>query len=107
MGLELNREDFELLDETCKSLGISWFASILDKPSFKFMMRFNPKIIKIPSTISNFDDYHSYVSKNYKESIVISTGYTDKNYEEYIFNKFKNNKKDLYVAMHFIIPNEA
>jgi N-acetylneuraminate synthase len=39
-ALELSTEDFEFLDKLCNDLGIQWFASVLDEPSFRFMQQF-------------------------------------------------------------------
>ncbi len=93
MGLELSLEQFEEVESFCKEIGIGWFASILDLPSFKFIQNFNPTFIKIPSTISEHKEFIAHVGKNYKENLVISTGYTNKNYEEFILKNFKNAKK--------------
>ncbi len=92
-GLELSEEDFYCLDEECKQIGIEWFASVLDKESLDFILKFKPKLLKIPSTISEFDEYHDYVAEKYNGDIVISTGLTSVEYEKYILEKFKNNSK--------------
>ena len=92
-GLELSKEDFLSLNDECNNIGIDWFASVLDKESLDFILEFNPKLIKIPSTISDFCDFHDYVAKRYKGDIIISTGLTSADYEDYIIKKFKNNSK--------------
>jgi N-acetylneuraminate synthase len=38
-------------------IGIGWFASILDMPSYDFIRQFDPDMIKLPSTISEHKDY--------------------------------------------------
>ncbi len=92
-GVELSFEGFEALEEECKKNNIQWFASILDFNSFLFLKKFNPKLIKIPSTISTHKDYHLKIAENYKGSIVISTGFTSKDYENYVQRVFKKNKR--------------
>ncbi len=92
-GLELSKEDFICLDEECKKIGIEWFSSVLDKESLEFMLEFEPKLLKIPSTISDFNEYHDYVAEKYTGDIVISTGLTSIEYENYILDKFKNNSR--------------
>jgi sialic acid synthase SpsE len=92
-GVELDEEKLQILSETCKSLNIDWFCSVLDYPSFETIMKFNPKLIKIPSTISNHRDFHHQVAMAYKGTIVISTGFTDKSYEDYVLNTFAANKQ--------------
>ena len=35
-ALELNLEQFEIVDKICKKIGIRWFSSILDIKSFNY-----------------------------------------------------------------------
>ena len=81
---------------------------MLDKNSFDFINKFKPNLIKIPSTISTYKSFHDYISKKYSGEIVISTGFTDKKYENYIKNKFKRTKKYIYYsnALHHPTRNE-
>ncbi|WP_454918793.1 N-acetylneuraminate synthase family protein [Xanthobacter sediminis] len=88
--LELDRDDFEFVDDLCKRLGIEWFTSILDRPSFEFMLQFDPKLVKLPSTISEHKDYLAYVANNYRGSIVLSTGMTDLAFESWALSTFTN-----------------
>ena len=92
-GLELSLTDLKVFNDYCKKIGIKWFSSILDEESFDIIKNFKPAIIKLPSTISNFKSFHTFIAKNFKGELVISTGFTNSNYENYIFNKFKKNKK--------------
>ena len=94
--LELSPEDFVYLDHLCKSLNIRWFASALDKISYEFLISSNCYAIKLPSTISEHKDYLSFVANNCKKPIVISTGMTDTNYEDWIIEKF-GKSKELYL----------
>jgi sialic acid synthase SpsE len=88
--LELDRDDFEFVDTLCRTLGIGWFASVLDQPSFDFMLQFDPQMIKLPSTISEHRDYLRYVARNYRGSVVLSTGMTASEYEEWLLGNFVN-----------------
>ena len=92
-GVELDEEKLNILNETCKSLNIDWFCSVLDFPSFEMIRNFSPRLIKIPSTISNHREFHQQIAKSYKGPIVVSTGYTDQSYEQYILDTFKDNEK--------------
>ena len=91
--VELDEVGFGFLDHICKQYDIGWFSSVLDFHSFKFVKKFKPLMIKIPSTISNHRNFHQIVSNEYKGDIVISTGYTDKNYEDYVLNLFAKNSR--------------
>lgn len=86
--LELNAESFQFVDRLCKELQIGWFASVLDLPSFKFMLDIGAAMVKLPSTISEHEDYLSYVAQNYTGSVVLSTGMTDESYERFVLDNF-------------------
>jgi sialic acid synthase SpsE len=86
--LELSVSDFEHVDKLCRMLGIGWFASVLDRPSFDFIQQFAPSIIKLPSTISGHTAFLRYVADNYSGSVVISTGMTDTAYEGFVLSTF-------------------
>jgi N-acetylneuraminate synthase len=86
--LELSRDDFAVVDALCQELGIGWFASLLDLPSFEFMQQFDPKLVKLPSTISEHTDYMSAVADRFGEGIVLSTGMTDRDYEAWVLQTF-------------------
>jgi N-acetylneuraminate synthase len=86
--LELTASDFELVDKVCSSLGIGWFASVLDRPSFEFIRQFSPTMIKLPSTISGHTDFLRYVAANFSGSVVLSTGMTDSSYEDFVLTTF-------------------
>lgn len=88
--LELSGEDFEFLDALCKRLGIRWFASILDVPSYEFIRDFKPDLVKLPSTISEHLDYLEMVSNVADHGIVLSTGMTDKTFENWVLDKFSD-----------------
>ena len=91
-AVELTKEQFLMADDLCKDLGIPWFASILDWNSLKFMAQFQMPLVKLPSTISNKRDYLLKIAKEYKGDLVISTGYTDMYYEEFILNNFTKDR---------------
>lgn len=89
LGIELTKEHFKFINKFCKEIGIGWFASILDLPSYNFIQEFNPEMIKLPSTISEHTEYLSAVANDFTKDVVISTGYTDTAYETFILNSFK------------------
>lgn len=93
IGLELNKEDFEWVDGFCKKMGIGWFASILDEPSFDFIRQFNPFLIKLPSTISEKKTYLEKVGAVWTNGLVISTGMTGPEYEQFILQNFQRAKE--------------
>ncbi len=96
--LELNNDDFIFVDKLCKELGMKWFVSVLDLPSFYYMQKFGLPIIKLPSTISEHSEFIQKVAENYYGDIVISTGMTEVGYVNKIIELFRSNSK-LYL-MH-------
>jgi len=93
LGLELSKEDFIWINDFCNSEGIGWFASILDEISFDFIKQFNPTLIKLPSTISEKKNYLEKVGAEWERGLVISTGMTGPEYEQFIANSFKKSEK--------------
>lgn len=86
--LELSKEDFEFVDKLCAEVGIGWFASVLDQPSFEFMQDINLGMVKLPSTISEHTDYLKHVADTYTGAVVLSTGMTDAQYENFVLDNF-------------------
>lgn len=92
-ALELDDEGFNFVDKLSKEIGIGWFVSVLDLPSYEFMRKFKPSIIKLPSTISKHVDFLKFVAQTYKGDLVISTGLTDQAYEDFVLDTFSENSK--------------
>lgn len=88
--LELDRDDFIFLSELCGQVGIEWFASVLDIPSYKFLLEFNPPMLKLPSTISEHTGFLGTVAKESNCPLVLSTGMTNRDYESWLLETFKD-----------------
>lgn len=100
--LELDRDDFAFLDTLCKSLGIKWFSSALDEPSYRLLMDVGAMAIKLPSTISEHTDFLELVARTCDRPIVLSTGMTDKAFEEWVLDTFSSSPK-----LHLLQCNSA
>ncbi len=90
-GVELGDELLDLLDETCRNCEIEWFCSVLDLPSYRALQRFRPRLLKIPSTISNHRDYHQDLAALYNGAVVVSTGFTESEYLDHVFATYRSN----------------
>lgn len=88
LGLELDEKGFCKVDQWCKKYGIKWFASILDVASYEFIKKFEPSMIKLPSTISEHRELLERVASDFCGDVVLSTGMTGREYEEYILSTF-------------------
>lgn len=94
--IELDYDDFLFVDDLCRSIGIGWFSSALDKDSLHFLMDMGLDMIKFPSTISEHKDYLSYAAAHFQGDAVLSTGMTDESYERFVMQAFVN-CKSLYL----------
>ena len=99
-GVELSDEMLDLLDVTCRKYEIEWFCSILDFASYKVLKRFEPRLIKVPSTISNHRDYQKQLAENHRGAIVVSTGYTEQEYVDHVLSTYTQSES-IYL-MHCI-----
>ena len=96
-GVELTDDLIELIDIECRKKNMPWFASILDWNSYQHIKNFDCPLIKLPSTISNHRNYLKKVADDFKGDLVISTGFTDKTYEEFVLNNLNNSHKNLFL----------
>lgn len=91
-GVELSKEMFDFVDIECRKREIPWFASVLDWNSYEFMLQFDTVLLKLPSTISNHKNYLLKVGQDFQGDLVISTGFTNKDYEEFVLDNFMMNR---------------
>lgn len=95
-GLELDEFGFNMVEKWCNEFDIKWFASVLDLPSYEFIKKFSPDMIKLPSTISEHTDFLETVADDFRGDVVLSTGMTDSAYEKFVIEKF-NKCRSLYL----------
>jgi len=72
-GLEFEQEEYEEIDDFCKSLKMQWFASPWDEQSVDFLEQFHPSVYKIASASLTDDHLLRYVRGTGKP-IILSTG---------------------------------
>ncbi len=91
-GVELDDRLMQVLISECEQNEIVWFSSVLDYPSLLFLEKYNPPLIKLPSTISNHRNFLKKAGDEFKGDLVISTGFTDKEYETFVLDNFCTNR---------------
>lgn len=96
-AVELTDDLFKVLIDECRKNEIFWFTSVLDKNSYDYILQYNLPLIKLPSTISNHRNYLKHVAETFDGDIVVSTGFTDKEYEDFVLNQFTSNNRLLYL----------
>jgi N-acetylneuraminate synthase len=75
--MEFGKEEFDEIDEFCKSMNIEWFASVWDLDSVDFMSQYkNPNgdsVMKIPSALITNSELVKYAREK-SDYLMISTG---------------------------------
>jgi N-acetylneuraminate synthase len=99
-GLELNKNEYEEIDQYCKEINIEWFASAWDIESIKFLDQFNCKYNKIASAMIVDTNFLTEVAKRKKHTF-ISTGMSCKADIDNAVNIFKSNNCS-FELMHCI-----
>jgi len=76
-GLEFTKEQYDVIDRYCNTIGLKWFASPWDPISVEILAKYNPEYIKIPSAlITNFELLEAIKATNIP--VIISTGMSTK-----------------------------
>jgi len=72
-GLELGLEQYKEIDQCCREMGITWFASCWDEPSVDFIEQFDCPCYKIASSSLTDDNLLRHIRRKQKP-ILLSTG---------------------------------
>jgi N-acetylneuraminate synthase len=75
LGLEFSVEQYQEIEDYCKTKGLEWFASAWDLNSQKFLRQFNSKYNKIASAMIVYTELLKEVASEGKHTF-ISTGMT-------------------------------
>ena len=75
LGLEFSAEQYQEIEDYCKSKGLEWFASAWDINSQKFLRQFNSKYNKVASAMIVYTELLKEVASEGKHTF-ISTGMT-------------------------------
>ena len=75
-GLEFDEEAFAAIDDYCRMLGITWFASCWDEASVDFIEEFGPSCYKIASASLTDDDLLRHHRK-FGRPLILSTGMSE------------------------------
>jgi sialic acid synthase SpsE len=105
--LELTADDFAFVEDICSTVGIEWFASVLDLPSFAFIRQFSPTMLKLPSTISEHTELLLHVARTFDGSVVLSTGMTGPSHEDFVLGTFDRAEKLYLLQCNSAYPTPA
>jgi len=73
---EFGEKEYDEIDRFCKEIGINWFASVWDKSSVDFMMKYKTDlgiVMKIPSALITDFELCQYAREK-SDYLIISTG---------------------------------
>ena len=73
LGLEFEKDEYDVIDNFCKTKNIQWYASAWDENSQKFLQNYNLKYNKIASAMLTHKKLLEIVAKEKKHTF-ISTG---------------------------------
>ncbi|GAA1296199.1 MULTISPECIES: N-acetylneuraminate synthase family protein [Brachybacterium] len=91
-ALELDESGFALLDRICAKAGVTWSASALDVPSFRYFAARGHRLIKLPSTVTHHEDLIDEAAASGLD-VVISTGMTSSDQVERLLQRFRSSKR--------------
>tara|TARA_B100001093_G_C26737105_1_gene974943 strand:+ start:367 stop:1209 length:843 start_codon:yes stop_codon:yes gene_type:complete len=78
LGLEFSADEYQEIEDYCKSKGLEWFASAWDINSQKFLRQFNSKYNKVASAMIVYTELLEEIASEGKHTF-ISTGMTTYN----------------------------
>ncbi len=100
VGLEFGENEYKIIHNHCKTVGIEWFASAWDLNSLDFLKQFNLKYNKIASAMIVDTNFLNEVAKEGKYTF-ISTGMCSISDIETAVKIFEDNRCE-YELMHCI-----
>ena len=75
-ALELDKSEYQQIDDYCRDLGIEWFASPWDEESVDFLVQFDPPYLKIASASATDRDLLVHCARTGRP-LLVSTGMCD------------------------------
>ncbi len=101
-GLEFDKKDYDLIDKYCKKINIQWFASPWDLESYKFLMNYEPKYMKVASCLLTVTPLINEIAKDNTYRTFISTGMSTIEEIDKTVEIFKNNNNKNFELMHCV-----
>jgi sialic acid synthase SpsE len=92
-GLELSDAQIDIAVDEARANGLSLFFSALDEISLRRILDRGFSRVKLPSTISDRRRFLQFASDEFPGEVVISTGMTEADYEQFILDRFKRQSR--------------
>ena len=101
-GLEFGKKEYDIIDQYCKKIDIEWFASPWDIESYKFLMNYEPKYMKVASCLLTIKPLIKEIASNDSYRTFISTGMSTITEIDEAVKIFKDNNNDNFELMHCV-----
>ena len=101
-GLEFGKKEYDTIDQYCKKVGIEWFASPWDIESYKFLLDYKPKYMKVASCLLTIKPLIKEIASNDSYRTFISTGMSTITEIDEAVKIFKDNNNNNFELMHCV-----
>jgi N-acetylneuraminate synthase len=101
-GLEFGKKEYDTIDQYCKKVGIEWFASPWDIESYKFLLDYEPKYMKVASCLLTIKPLIKEIASSTSYRTFISTGMSTIAEIDEAVKIFKDNNNDNFELMHCV-----
>ena len=101
-GLEFGKKEYDIIDQYCKKIDIEWFASPWDIESYKFLMNYEPKYMKVASCLLTIKPLIKEIASSASYKTFISTGMSTITEIDEAVKIFKDNNNNNFELMHCV-----
>lgn len=101
-GLEFGKKEYDLIDQYCKRIDIEWFASPWDIESYKFLMEYDLKYMKVASCLLTIKPLVKEIASSNSYRTFISTGMSNIAEIDEAVKIFKESNNDNFELMHCV-----
>jgi len=101
-GLEFGKKEYDIIDQYCKKIDIEWFASPWDIESYKFLMNYEPKYMKVASCLLTIKPLIKEIASSASYKTFISTGMSTISEIDEAVKIFKDHDNNNFELMHCV-----
>ena len=101
LAMEFDRNEFDEIDDFCRDTGIKWFASPRSGDGVEFLMRYDPRFLKVAGGSQNNTELLTAI-KECGVPVVMSTGMATEEELDSSFWELHNNKNQLRYLLHCV-----
>ncbi len=101
-GLEFGKKEYDIIGQYCKKIDIEWFASPWDIESYKFLMEYDLKYMKVASCLLTIKPLLKEIASSDSYRTFISTGMSTIAEIDEAVKIFKESNNDNFELMHCV-----